>query len=240
MPARYTLRHGKGYSAAAPAEEYTWALPQNFSADTSQRGIIFCHGYAANSTTPYFVPATDNAITVAQEGRAVLFTDMDGVQHWGRTAARDRLTDSRTFMLSQYSLNTKVDLYAISMGTLPCLRWARENPTLVNKIALFIPVLDLGYVHDNNVNGVTGSIESAYGGLSAYQAALSTVSPVLQSATAWSGIPIKVWRATNDPFIPMATADAWAASVGATVSSLGAVGHDYSAINSAEIAAWLA
>ncbi len=87
-----------------------------------------------------------------------------------------------------------------------------------------IPTLDLAYVHDNDIGSSAAGIETAYGGLAAYQAALPTHNPAQYAATL-NTVPQHIVYSTDDTFTIEATTLAYAATVGAVLQSQGAVGH---------------
>jgi pimeloyl-ACP methyl ester carboxylesterase len=212
--------------------------------DGTRPGIVYCHSVGNDSAQ---VAATGYVDTVtmalAQAGYMLYGGDMGGTAVWGNDASQTAVTTARTNVQAAATGGAKagkVGLLATSMGALTALNWARANPSLVACIGLMIPVVDLAYEHDNNVNGYAAAIEAAYTNLAGYQAAVATHDPMQNTASHASGPPIKMWRSTDDAIAVTARQDAFAAAVGSNcqVSSLGAAGHFPQTVPPTEVVAF--
>lgn len=173
---------------------------------------------------------------LAEAGIPVLSGDYGSPTHWGSPTAVTRAEQLRVWGSDQLKLRSdKVVVMGISMGSLAALNYARANPSKVAAIVLITPITRLAYYHDTyNGGSEAAQIDTAYGGLAAYQAAVPTSDPQ-QYAASLSGIPLKAWYSTTDPDIPVAHVQSFAAAVGGTSASLGAVGHSAGALTSAEL-----
>lgn len=192
--------------------------------------VVFCHGFAL--TVPLMYDEIRDADYVqtwqAVAGGAkipVLASDQGGPSTWGiddvvaPSGAIDDLLDwahnpasSPPFRTS----NTKVALLGESMGCLNALGWAWRNPGKVAAIVLRAPVVALDAFHDRNSALFGSIIETAYGGLAAYNAALPTHDPMqnLDLIRAF-GHKIQLWAGTSDELIPPSEVQAFAELVGA-------------------------
>jgi pimeloyl-ACP methyl ester carboxylesterase len=218
--------------AVATGETSILHLPWNHSKPWSKRGVIWCHENTATSMSWLFEPQFQQQRLVDQLGCPAISLDMGGPTNWGNTTARTRIGQAFTYLQSQAGVpSDKVILYAGSMGNIAAFNWAIENPTKVAAIVSVLSVIDLDYVHDNNVGGAAAAIEAAYGGAAAYEAALPTSNPVARAAQ-MPAVPIQMWYGGSDPYILQATANSFATTVGAERHMFGAAeGHNVFAVD---------
>jgi pimeloyl-ACP methyl ester carboxylesterase len=124
-----------------------------------------------------------------------------------------------------------VDLRSGSGGFAAAVRYAKANPANVRTIIGMNPLVDLRDLHDNNRGGFAAEVETAFGGAAGYAADVAsgnasepgTLGPL-------AAIPILLFYARDDPYIPVATVTAFRAAVLAAggsceIESMGAVGH---------------
>lgn len=205
-------------------------------------GVVWCHGHTSAtypSTTVQTQGPDAGTIPYALAEKWPLISADLGGNVWGNDTAIARVGLSKTYLqgTAAYQPQAKaggVFLVGGSMGAAAALNWARQNLSSVKAIALLIPAVDVDDIHDNNRNGYAAEIETAYTNLAGWDAAVSTHNPVTYAAEL-TGIPIKVWYSSSDPICVPATASAFATASGATLRSLGAVGHTSATVDASEI-----
>ena len=210
-----------------------------FKASSSRTGIVHSGGRGSNETGPlsdqYNGPINSFLADCGYPSIAV----SPGTT-WGNDTIQASLTAAKNAGQASYGFASgKVYLRGGSMGALNVLNWTVNNPTLVKAMVLTTPVTDLAYMHDNNIGGWATEIETAYGGLAAYQAALATHNPA-QNTASLTGIPILVCYSTDDPYIPPSQAQSFAATVGGTAVSMGAVGHSVQGLAAEQVSNFFA
>lgn len=148
--------------------------------------FVWCHGFTLASQ-PADIAVTadynDRLAAIAALGHPVLSADLGGGSTWGNDTAIARVNSLLTWANTNYG--TRLDKVAIggeSMGSLLAFNWAWRNPAKVAALWVRAPLTALDALHDRNVS-LAGAIEGAYGGLSGYNAALSTHDPA-QNRTA--------------------------------------------------------
>lgn len=233
--------NGTATTRGSATEVYTRVQTLLAKPDATRPGIVYCHSVgndASQAIATGYVDQVTHALALA--GYIVYGGDMGGTAPWGNDASQAAVGTGKTNVQATATggaKSGKIGLLATSMGALSALNWARANPTLVACIGLMIPVVDLAYEHDNNVNGYAAAIEIAYTNLAGYTAAVTTHDPMQNTAAHASGPPIKMWRSTDDAVAVTARQDAFAAAVGSNcqVSSLGAAGHFPQTVPPAEV-----
>lgn len=157
---------------------------------------------------------------LAELGIATMTADWGGPTHWGADLAVTRADTGRPYQATQQgTLGTSVVVLGISMGTVLALRYAMAHPTRVAAIALVLPVPDVQGMYDGNINGFQAEIGTAYG------ARPSNAQNPASNTASFAGIPIAMWYSTDDPVALPTPTTTFAAATGATLTSLGAVGH---------------
>lgn len=228
-------RVASGYAPAAPAEVSVLFTGRRYAGGANSRAAVWCHENGANARSSGGERLGQELITAA--GTPLLTADLGGASTWGNDAAKARLTDAWAYAVAQADARTdKALLYAGSMGCLTAFAWAIDHPELVAGIVAVLPVVDLEYVHANSVNGAAALIDAAYGGAPPDFAARS----VFPRRELVPDVPVQLWHSDDDPYVPLATAQAFAAAVGAESHSMGAIGHSAAGIDPAAVAAFLA
>lgn len=228
---------GTGYSGG---ERQLIMWPRMGARATSQRGAIFLWGHGNNAgivTNGGYYNGVGRA-PAEFNGLPVVTADFGG-NHWGRDDGITKVSALWAYFQSRGLASDKVDLIAISMGTLLALNWAKANPTAVRRILCVNPAVDLADFHDNNRGGYAAEIETAYGGAAAYATAKTAHNPAENTAS-FAGLPIDLYYSTDDTIVVPSTVTAFAAASGATAHSLGAVAHTAGSLSAAEVAAVLA
>lgn len=235
--------NGVATSRGSATEAYATMQALRARPDATRPGIVYCHSRgndASQAVAPGWIDDVTSALALA--GYIVYGGDGGGTLTWGNDASQAAVATAKTNLQAAAigAKAGKVGLLATSMGALTALNWARANAALVGCVALAIPVVDLAYEHDNNVNGYGAEIEAAYGNLAGYTAAVAAHNPMQNAAAHAAGPPLKMWRSTNDAIAVTARQDAFAAAVGANcpVSSLGAAGHSPVSTPPAEVVAF--
>lgn len=204
-------------------------------------GVLAFHG-ATNTawTLPddgvwYGVPAA-----VANAGFTMLAAGYGG-DTWGNDTAIARTLEAQSYLQGVMGGTAgQIALLGGSMGGLNAINYARAYPANVACLALIVPVVDLADMHDNNRGGLAASIETAYGGSSGYAAAVGTKNPAVNtSEIAALNIPTRIWYSTSDTVTTTASQTTFGAAVGATMTSLGAIGHSMSSIVPSQVSAFI-
>lgn len=219
-------------------EWHVESLPRGYTA--GKRLVVWCHEHTAAGLTWPALRDVQCQSAIADAGLPAASADLGGPTTWGNDASVAAIDQLWSLMQARWGVpSDKLLLLAGSMGNLTAFNYLRANPTKVAAIAGILPVVDLAFIHDANpeANADPAEVEAAYGGLAAYQAALPTHSPVIHKA---SGSPSAIWYSTSDPIALPATALQFAADVGATATSLGAVGHSFNGLDRTAVAGWLA
>lgn len=216
----------RGVGDIAASEGHTAAWRRTYKLSAAGRGTVHLGGRLTDDFD--FDSPTSTYQAYHRELVSTLpgpLITIDSETTWGNSTIRTRISSARTLLNTRFGATTdKVLLSGSSMGGLNVLSWAIQNPTLVKAIALATPAVNLDYMHDNNVGGYAAEIDTAYGGLAAYNAAVAAHDPYQNTATL-SGIPMKLWYSTDDPFIDPSHVTTFASAVGASTVNMGAVGH---------------
>lgn len=203
------------------------------------RLVIWCHEHTASALTWSAARDIQCQSAIADAGLPAASADLGGPTTWGNDASVAAIDQLWTLMQTRWGVpSDKVLLLTGSMGTLTAFNYLRANPTKVAAIASILPVVDLAFIHDSNpeANADPAEVEAAYGGLTAYQAAVATHSPAVHKA---KSCPIRLWYSSTDPIALPATVEQFAKDVGAERTSMGAVGHTFNGLVRGDVAAWL-
>lgn len=224
--------------------------------------MIFSHGAGgtyANALKLDGVPSQGAIVRrlVDEGGRTLLSPDAGGPQGWGSDLVITRLGQAATWLRdpartvdplgSAIALNVSdepVVLIGVSMGGLNVLNYAKANPEDVAAIVLIIPVLDPEFVRANNVGGAAAAIDAAYGGSYVDATERADHSPAYWGPSRpadWP--PTQVWFASDDPWCPLATCEAFGQTPNTTLRNVGALGHDedaLAAVNVDDVLAFIA
>jgi pimeloyl-ACP methyl ester carboxylesterase len=238
-------------SASAASEGHTEIRPANFQADATKYPVIALHGRGSGSTQ-FVIPPYLEKVTfaLANQGRLVLSIDAGGTLNWGGPLAQPRITDAYNAASgsggSSVNLGAKAGkaiLVLFSMGTLGGLKWALDNPSKVACIVIMCGAVDLAAHHDTPTSaGDTAEIETAYTNLAGYQANVAAYNPAASPAS-FTGVPIKAWHASDDTRAPTAWMTSFRTAVGGSAfafQDLGAVGHNPSTTDPAQVASFVA
>lgn len=216
----------RGVGQYTASEPHTFKGSRLYRPDGLHRGVINSPGRGSFDISFTFAVFAGISNAVASVERPLI--SFTSGTTWGNDTIRERMELLRIYFGTAYgALVDEVFCLAGSMGSLNVINYMRAYPSRVKAAFLQVPVTDLIYTHDNNVGGWASEIEAAYGGSAGWAAAKIAHSPQANLAEiAALGIPMIVLASTDDPYIPFATAQAFATAVGAEFVSMGAVSHD--------------
>lgn len=204
------------------------SLPQRTAAgrlykDGTRKGILAFFGVGSDQHQWFTWDASTGEMRALTDGSGFPVAAMGTGTTWGNSTFRTNASQLKTNAQTALFASGKVHLLGASAGGLGALNWAKNNPTLVQSIVLLIPVLDVQYVHTNNIGGYAAAISTAYGG-----APVDADNPADYAANL-SGIPISLYYSTDDPYTPLSTNQAFIAATGAEGYSMGANQHGWTA-----------
>lgn len=221
-----TLTYGTGYAPSAAAETFVVYGNRDTKVDAIRPGGIFAHSLGTTATLGMANPGTNDTgafqWTLAERGVPVFAGDFAGASAFGNADSLSRVTDGISFFRTAgyASSSKKIIATGQSMGGLTILNYARANPTAFSMIALAAPAINLQDLYDNNRSDTTAFISAAYGGVPNYS---------LYSPWAYRGsfpdIPMIIFYSEDDPVCIPTYTQQFAAATGATLVSLGSVGH---------------
>lgn len=217
-----------GNNQAIASQNHCAAWGRMHKPSGSYPGIVWMHGIGTTAT--YFLTSEDGlADKLTKDGRPV--ASCDPGQLWGNATAQGRVSSLRTYGQSTWGFAAgTVDLIGFSMGTAAVLNWAKANPTLVGKIALILPAVDVQDIHANNRGNHAATIATAWGG-----SAPSDANNPADNTADLSAFDHAIWYSTDDPVCVQSVVTTYGTAVGAEMHSLGAVGHTSTGINSDEV-----
>lgn len=192
--------------------------------------LILCHGFLGTASQWY--DTSSQILRVSRgAGEADLVAygaDLGGLSTWGNDAFIAAFDDVVDWGAANYGTRTdRVAVYGTSMGGC-ALNWVWRNLEKVVACALTIPVVDLEGVHDRDPLGLAAFIETAYGGLSGYEAALPDHDPSYpDNAELLASISdrVRVWYSENDNVIDATEVETFAELTGIAAVNVGSVGH---------------
>lgn len=205
--------------------------------------VVCCHGLLAGATQ---FQGTEGGVVRELADRYEVTgaaADLGGAATWGNDLALDALDALVDHMASTYSTrSTVVAFYGLSMGALLALNYAMRDPSKVAALALVAPVVSLEGIHDRDPNGAAASIETAYTNEAGYLAALPTHDPSTAANLVTLGqlaARTRLWYSTDDTVVDPSEVLTYAGATGATLDSMGAIGHASTAIAQRTAAQWL-
>lgn len=248
MDATYLAYNGAGYSGTAPGEKQVVLLPTVNYASGTRRCCVFAHGLLAGGWD--WAIAAFELRTLAAMGIPCISADLGGPATWGNDTGQARITDAFNYMVTNHECSSDGFIgYGQSMGGPTMLNYMRLKP--YNVVAFVGQVAGIGLkdLHDRSVANPTdpvigamgGSIEAAYGGTGGYNALIASHDPYTQIlAHSILGIPMNLFVSDDDPVWTPAIANEFAATTGATLSSLGSIGHAVLPLGRAvEVGKWM-
>ncbi|WP_440984900.1 hypothetical protein ACQHIH_15940 [Xanthomonas sontii] len=166
-----------------------------------RRGVIYVHG--AEGATPGGIawtklPGRWATLNAVSRTATILSSDLGGNATWGNDTVISAITGAWNYLKTLPGVSTdKVNLLCQSMGATGAIAWAAANPTLVNRIAMMIPVINLSDVRNNS--SYQADIDAAYGGTYSESTYGATHNPLsIASAGKLAGMPIQLWYGATD------------------------------------------
>lgn len=175
---------------------------RNKDRQSSYQGVLYVHGSEGGdggSSQWMGIKTRWPVMRAVGEKCLMVCADLAGNQTWGNDTAISRLSAARTYMRGIAGVKQgRVNILAQSMGATTALAWAAANPTLVGRIVLMIPVINLSDVRANS--SMYGPyINAAYGGTYTEAAFGATHNPLTMAQLGkLAGIPIQMWYGTSD------------------------------------------
>jgi pimeloyl-ACP methyl ester carboxylesterase len=205
------------------------------------QAALWCHGDGGTANASSF------QMLNFWKGLALDYTlmtaDLAGTHGFGNDAQMDAMDDAVDYLVASWSAVEPVFLIGASMGATTALNWAKRNPTRVRAVACVIPATDIDYMHTNSAAPVPADIDASYAGGWSQATYGADHNPITFAASMDAALPIKLWYAPDDTFIPTAMPLAFQAARPQTeVELLPAGGHtDASILNSlTSMRTWLA
>jgi|GEM_PF-1502993 len=155
--------------------------------------------------------ATLNAIA---RRSTILSSDLGGNATWGNDTVKAAITSAWNYLKTVPGVATdRVSLICQSMGATGGIAWAADNPSLVDRIVLMIPALNLLDIRNNS--SYQADIDAAYGGAYSEAAYGATHNPLtIATAGKLAGIPIQLWYGDTDTLCKPEYALQFAAAAG--------------------------
>lgn len=221
--------YGSGQAISGQPHSVSWG--RLFKPSTGNRGVVFCPGHLGTALSYLTNDAVTAAMTKALAEVGIPVASLPHGANWGNSTAQGYVGNIRAYGQTNWGFSAgTVDLIGGSAGAALALNWAKANPTLVRRIALFIPAVDLQDIHANDRGGYASSIATAWGG-----GAPADANNPADNAASFTGVPIKCWYSTDDPICVPAAVTAFCTAAGATAVSLGAQGHAITGLNVADV-----
>jgi len=210
-------------------------LGRGYKSDLTQRACIFLTGAGGHALTVQGSTFRHLPQELADMGITVISVDCgnnagtSSAYAWGNDIAASRIETARTATLPALGLkNDKMVLLGGSGGFCNACQYARQFPARVAALAGHVGLVGLDALHDANLGGYAAAIETQYGGLAAYDAAVPTHDPTAYGAAVLQvgAYPIKGWWSSDDALILPSTVTAFKAAVPKTEHvDIGAQGH---------------
>lgn len=215
-----------------------------------KRPILWCHSAGGDAAEPLMTanaqPLLESLVklgspVISFDGKTsgLTLSGTYAATHWSNDGALARFADALAYLRSS-AWNASASLaplvVGVSMGGLLALNYARSNP--VAALALLFPVTSLAGIHDGTggiIGNAAASVETAYGGASAYSAALPTHDPLANPAL-WNNVPAHMWYSDSDTTVGTLNQQNFLSGVGTFESTVMAgAGHaDLSRVNTNE------
>ncbi len=156
---------------------------------------------------------------IFNEGYSILSPTLGGPQTWGNDVQQSAITDAYNY-IKLMTGRDRITIIAQSMGGLGAFIWAKNNPEKVDRIAAFIPVINLNDLH-GRPDYYRGLIDQAYGGSYDDNVIGDQRNPLRIAANGdLSGINICVWYGSDDELCKPEYAVDFAASTGCKLISV--------------------
>lgn len=201
------------------AGQYDFTARQPLLSAEHKNPIIVCHGAggtALDTSIDYFARVWRQL--VMKDDMVVVASTQS--QTYGNATSDARVTAALSYARNTLNANGPAVLFGASMGFNTAVKYALEHPAEVGCIIGLIPLIDLQANRVSNTLSLRANIDTAWG--VTYPAALPAGSnPYTRAAEL--DVPIQLWYANND--VVSENIAAFAATTGAQVNDVGALGH---------------
>lgn len=229
---RYWQTLSAGRVIATEQDEFY--VPYGWKFDQSKRVVIWNHG--AGGT--YECGPVEKALAEALGCVWINFTNGNGssvLRSWGADFSLTGNVTAYTYAKTNFNVaDDGMVIWGGSMGGLTAVLTAIEHPDDVAAIGCAIPALDPAYVRDNDPNETDlnkTAIEAFLLAQPEDPVPADKQAYLLGEEFAETEIPCHVWGSSNDQFTPSASTTQFVTDSGCGFTSLGAVGHSYTAID---------
>lgn len=197
----------------------------------SASGLLYVPGNASTALTFIDDPVYRREIAEAFTLAGIPVASLGTSNLWGNSTIQGRIGALKTYAQSNWGFASgPINVFAVSAGVPASLLWAKANPTLVNKLALVLPAVDMQDIHDNNRGGFAAAIEAAWGG-----AAPTDANNPADLTADLAAFDIAMWTSSDDFVCVPDVVDPFGVAVGAETHSLGAVGHTLTGLDPQQV-----
>ncbi|OWB26875.1 alpha/beta hydrolase family protein [Xanthomonas oryzae] len=182
-----------------------------------RRAVIYVHGAegsVAGGLAWTGLPGRWPTLNAVARRSTILSSDLGGNATWGNDTVISAITVAWNYLKALPGVSTdRVSFLCQSMGATGTIAWAAANPTLVDRIAMMIPVINLLDVRNNS--SYQPAIDAAYGGAYSQSTHGAAHDPLtIATAGKLSGIPIQLWYGATDALCKPEFALQFAAAAG--------------------------
>lgn len=239
---RTSFGHGR-YRADGDAGErdYIYGTYDTFTGARTQ-AALWCHG-DGGTAAPSSLTMEAFFKGIAKD-YTLLTADLYATATFGNDPSMLASEDALDYAVASWSAVEPIIVIGASMGAATALNIAKRWPARVRAVVGIIPATDIDYMHSNSAAPIPADIDASYPPTGWSQATYGADhNPITFAATLDPDLPIKLWYAPDDTFIPTSMPLAFQAARPQTeLEELPAGGHtDASILNSlTSVRAWLA
>jgi predicted peptidase len=117
-------------------------VPSKIDSSTPPTLILYSHGsnttVTQNMEDPFMKDLREYGEYFSKQNYIFAASNQHGV-NWGNEASLRDTLNLKTWVSENYFIDSKINLIGFSMGGLPTMNFAAQNPELVSKIALLAP-----------------------------------------------------------------------------------------------------
>ena len=196
--------------------------PKVWQGDGTVPAILWCHGVGGKTLDAY--QATEGrehmlkiVETIVRELEVPVISAHYGGNQWGNDTAVSRINSVVSY--AENVIGAKkggVGLFGHSMGHINFMNWAKKNRSKTLCVVSSLGTCDLNYSYGRSSN--TAGIDSVYGGSYSPTIDGPVYSPVIGTATKYSGLKWLGFYGTTDVSCPISTAEVLAEGIGSTAT----------------------
>lgn len=195
-------------------------IAPNFIPGLARYPILYTHGAGSNADALKNYGSSGVRLNyVADGGVYGVSADYGGPQTWGNDVAISAMDAAYNYLMSHSKTKKgKVALCGGSMGGLNALVWAAANPDKVSCMSIYIPVIDLVGIWENNISGFRSLIDTAHGGWNTGSMASRKDPLTMAKEGKFKNFPILINYGSTDQICLPEKTEAFAAYVGSNVT----------------------